>query len=455
MLPANTPQNIFPVPCAPAFAAAALDESAVPGSVSEPATPLSPCSPDAAAFLSGARVRAAQVQQLGPLVQAQRVHVLHLINGEHFSGAERVQQNLGKQLDQFGFAAEFACLKPGKFNELSGLPAERLHAVPMRGRLDLGVIRTLCKLVGERDVQLLHAHTPRTALVAACVAWRTGTPWVYHVHSPTARDSTRSAINRVNDAVERAAMASCSMIMTVSRSLRRELLRRGVARERLVSIPNGVAAIEPIVPEARRTQTEWRLGMLALMRPRKGVEVAIDAMRRLRERGVPVTLDLIGGFETQEYQRQILGRIADNQLEHQVQWRGFTNDVPAAVRGLDALVLPSLFGEGMPMVVLEALSAGVPVVATRVEGTPEVVRDGVEGLLAQAGDACDLAGRIEELVDDRERWAVMSRAAVARHRGRFSDTEMARRVARSYRRLLFTPPQILEPKEILGINGLV
>lgn len=362
--------------------------------------------------------------------------VLHVINGEHFSGAERVQQNLGLHLEQFGFSAHFACLKPGKFPELSGLPPERVHETPMRSRFDRSAVDRVEELARAHGCRLLHAHTPRTALVAAFAAHRLGVPWVYHIHSPTARDSTRSIINRINDWVERFSIASCDLMITVSRSLRREMLARGIDRKRLVAIPNGVAAVEPIDADSRMHSRMWRLGLVALMRPRKGIEIALEAMARLRDAGAPVSLELIGGFETEEYERQVLARIEALDLKERVHLSGFTRDVASAIRRLDALLLPSLFGEGMPMVVLEALSAGVPVVATRVEGTPEAVRHGVEGMLAAPRDAEDLAEKISELIADRHRWAEMSHAAVARHRAHFSDTQMARRIARAYDRLV-------------------
>lgn len=367
--------------------------------------------------------------------QVQTTNVLHVINGEHFSGAERVQQNLGLHLEQFGYASHFVCVKPQKFPEVCGLLANRIHLAAMKGRFDWRAIQRVSEIATETNSRLLHAHTPRTALVAAIVARRLQLPWVYHVHSPTARDSTRGVVNRINDWVERFSIASCDLLITVSRSLRREMLRRGVHRDRLVSIANGVAAIEPIDPASRAHTRTWRLGLIALMRPRKGVEVALEAMAQLKRQGVPVSLELIGGFETPVYETAILALIDELDLHDVVQLKGFTRDVPAAVRQLDALLLPSLFGEGMPMVVLEALSAGVPVVATRVEGTPEVVRHGVEGFLAIPRDAADIALQIQAMCADRQRWITMSHAALARHRSRFSDIEMARRVAKAYDRL--------------------
>lgn len=363
--------------------------------------------------------------------------VLHVINGEHFSGAERVQQLLGQQLAPFGFNAHFACVKPGKFRACSGLPANQVHDTPMHGRFDLKAVTSVCKLARRLDVQLLHAHTPRSAMVAAMAAARLTLPWVYHVHSPTWRDSTRSIINRINGLVERFSVRRCDLLLTVSKSLRREMLRLGVKRSRLAVVPNGVPAIEPIEPERRRTQQDWTLGMVALMRPRKGVEVALQAMQQIKAQGKQnVVLKMIGGFETEDYEQQMKDLARKLQVDDVVEWTGFTTDIPSAVRELDAMILPSLFGEGMPMVVLEAISAGVPVVATRVEGTPEVIRDGLEGYLAQPQDATSLAVTLDRLMSDRTAWINMSRNALERHRGHFSDARMAERVAKAYGRIL-------------------
>jgi glycosyltransferase involved in cell wall biosynthesis len=214
------------------------------------------------------------------------------------------------------------------------------------------------------------------------------------------------------------------------------MLRLGVPRQRLAAVPNGVPAIEPIDTSKRLHQPHWHIGMIALMRPRKGVEIALQAMKQLKARGAPITLELIGGFETEDYQQQLLKQVEQLDLHDCVSWSGFTSDVPAAIRKLDAMLLPSLFGEGMPMVVLEALAAAVPVIATSVEGTPEVVRDRIEGYLAHPGDATSLAEKIACLVSDRRRWAEMSRQAVTRHRSTFSDQRMAERVAKVYSKLL-------------------
>lgn len=364
------------------------------------------------------------------------VSALHLINGEHFSGAERVQQLLGKRLPDFGVSAHFACLKPGKFPELCGLDEDQVRLVGMKSRFDLSIVRRIEELAEETHSDVLHAHTPRTAMIASFVAKRCKLPWIYHVHSPAARDSTRAIVNRINDWVEAYSLRNSDHIITVSKSLRREMLSRGHSRNKITAVANGVAEQPPIDPTERINGRHWKLGMVALVRPRKGIEVLLEAIAKLRGGPNPITLEVIGGFETPEYEASIRALISRLQLEGMVNLRGFTKDVPAVMRTLDAMVLPSLFGEGMPMVVLEALACGVPVIATRVEGTPEVIRHGREGLLARPQDPESLSQAIQVFVSDRIAWCNMSRSAVQRHREGYSDLKMAERTARVYRKLL-------------------
>ncbi|MEO0531598.1 MAG: glycosyltransferase, partial [Planctomycetota bacterium] len=119
-------------------------------------------------------------------------------------------------------------------------------------------------------------------------------------------------------------------------------------------------------------------------------------------------------------------------LIDQVHWSGFTDDVPKELAKADALALPSLFGEGLPMVILEAMAAGLPVVATRCEGTAEAILHRETGLLVEPGSVSQLADALEELFNGETDYPTMSLAAKERHADRFSDTAMARQVAGVY-----------------------
>ena len=362
--------------------------------------------------------------------------VLHVVNGEHFSGAERVQSHLGRCLPEYGVAADFACVKPGKFAQLlsenqgdwgSG------HDAAMSNRFDLRAALRVRELANAHEYDLFHAHTPRTAMITSLASALTGIPWIYHVHSPAARDSDNQIANHVNAWIEKQSLRGCDHLITVSESLRWDCIRKGVEDYKVSVVHNGVPAIRPRRQATPTPGGRWTIGMVALMRPRKGLEVVLEALSLLEREGHDVILRCIGPFETEQYEAEIEDQIEQLGIASRIERVGFTNDVPSELAKLDAMVLPSLFGEGLPMVVLEAMAAALPVIATRVEGTPEAITHGVEGLLAEPQDPASLAGAIESLVSGKHDWAEMAEAACARHGRCFSDMAMARGTAEIYR----------------------
>lgn len=376
---------------------------------------------------------------IAPAQDARALRVLHVVNGEHFSGAERVQSHLGRCLPRQGVAADFVCLKPGKFfRSMVDRQGEwgTCFATPMRSRFDFRAVVQIRDLVRYQSYDLLHAHTPRSALVTSAASQLTGVPWIYHVHSPASRDSARPLANRLNAFVEKFSLPGCAHLITVSESLRLACVVQGFDDHRLTVVHNGVPKSQQLRTTLPSPGGRWTIGMVALMRPRKGLEVALHAIAGLRRRGHDVVLRCIGPFETPAYEATIDALIDQLQIRHGTERIGFTDNVPAELSKLDALVLPSLYGEGLPMVVLEAMAAALPVIATRVEGTPEAITHGVEGLLAEPQDPDSLASAIESLVTGRVDWHSMAAAAARRHASCFSDEAMAAATATVYRQVL-------------------
>ncbi len=172
------------------------------------------------------------------------------------------------------------------------------------------------------------------------------------------------------------------------------------------------------------------------MRPRKGLEVALQALSILTEQGYDAVLRCIGPYESPGYHESVMQTIDELKLGSRVEQLGFQADVPQTLASLDAMLLPSLYGEGLPMVVLEAMAAALPVVATKVEGTPEAIREGLDGLLAEPGSAESLAEQMKLLMDGRVNWNRLAESACARHAASFSDVSMSQQVASVYRKVL-------------------
>ncbi len=362
------------------------------------------------------------------------VSVLHVINGEHYSGAERVQDLLGNSLPEFGFKISFACVKPGLFPTKRKFQKPAVYDMPMKHRFDFSVARKIAELIKQQDVRIVHAHTPRSAMVAAMAATKMGIPFVYHVHSPVSRDSTRWLVNRFNQWVEAWALRRATKIVTVSDSLKDYMLGLGFDKAKVVAIPNGVPVND--TPKAKASRKSVTIGTVALFRPRKGTEVLIEALSNLRRSGVDANVLAIGPFETNSYENELKALADRLGVSEHITWAGFCDQVESYFAEMDLFVLPSLFGEGLPMVVLEAMANGTPIIASDVEGIPQAIRNGVDGLIVKAGAPIELADQIALLVHDRELREQLGESALDRQRESFSDVSMARKLSVVYAELV-------------------
>lgn len=359
------------------------------------------------------------------------LRVLHVINGEHYAGAERVQDRLAVRLPEFGYTVGFACVKPDRFDGMRSAQSAPLVKLPMRSRFDLRPARLLARLVRREGYQLIHTHTPRAALVGSLAAAQAGVPMVHHMHGQTSTEVARRWLSRLSAFVERTTVRR-AVTIAVSASLGRHLQAHGYAKRRVVVVPNGVAGPDRLPPPHTRAGNSWTIGTLAMFRPRKGIETLLEAIAALRSRGHDVRLRAVGGFETPAYEREVKQLAARVGLEAAVEWAGFRRDIEPELAAMDALVLPSLISEGMPMSLLEAMAAGVPVIGARVDGIVDVIRDGVDGLLAEPGDAADLARAIEQVIIGEIDVAALRETAFQRYTSQFSDRSMAAGVAAVY-----------------------
>ena len=362
---------------------------------------------------------------------AKASRVLHLVNGEHYAGAERVQDLLGGQLGNFGVEIGFVTLKDGSFEEARHNKNTPLVCMPMKSSLDIGVANDVAAYALEHDYQLLHSHTPRSALIGTLASMKAKLPMVAHVHSPSKADTENKLNNLRNYLLEKFCLKRAVRLIPVSESLNGYLLENGYPVEKIRTVPNGVP-IRQQRAEARFDGKQLILGTVALFRPRKGTEVLLEAIARLRSAGHDVRLHAVGTFETEEYGKSVTDLVARLGIEDAVHWTGFTNDVFAEFSKMHAFVLPSLYGEGMPMVVLEAMSVGLPVISTTVEGIPEVVREEIEGLLVEPDNVDAMAAAIKRIVDGEFELVDMGGRGQQRQRERFSDESMARAVASVY-----------------------
>ena len=366
-----------------------------------------------------------------------RQRVLHVINGEHYAGAERVQDLLSAALPRFGFEVVFAAIKPDQFPSRRKYQEARLYETPMRGKFDFTAARSLAHVARRETCSLIHTHGVRSAMVGRLAARSTGLPMIHHLHSPTSGDTTHSFRNFVNAFIERRSTGDLAAAVAVSKSLAVYGTGMGIPNERVHVVHNGVPIV-PLLAERPTPVGNWTIGCMALFRPRKGLEVLIEALAELRRNGVDANLRAVGRFETPDYERTIHNLAARLGVEPAITWRGFQSDIAAELAAMDLFVLPSLFGEGLPMVVLEAMSYGIPIIGTRVEGVPEAIRENIDGLIAAPGDARSMAEQIQRVIAGDVSWQALRASAYRRQSEQFSDLSMAAATADVYRQVLAT-----------------
>jgi glycogen(starch) synthase len=253
-----------------------------------------------------------------------------------------------------------------------------------------------------RRYDLVHAHLGEDAavlLVALAAARRLSAPLVLTVHlSPrhtlTGGDPRSRFLHAVGGAAELAAVRRAAAVITLTDRLA-GMLAADVPAGRLHVVPSGMraAAFHPAaVPPARRSGVLF----VGRLHRQKGLDTLIRALPLLP---AATTVTLAGDGP----ERGALERLAsDLGVGDRVTVTGFLphRDVPALLAGADVVVLPSRYEE-LGTALVEAMAAGRPVVASRVGGIPELVRDGVDGLLVPPGDPVALAAAIDRLLGDR------------------------------------------------------
>jgi glycosyltransferase involved in cell wall biosynthesis len=166
--------------------------------------------------------------------------------------------------------------------------------------------------------------------------------------------------------------------------------------------------------------------------PLKRIEAVIEASAQLSAMGIEIQTEICGEGPTEPMLRDLVERLG---LVERVRFLGWRTDTAALLASWHLLVMPSMF-EGFPIAVLEAMAAGRAVVASNVGGVPELVDDGVSGILIPAGDAAALAHAIRELALDRPRLLGMGYEGWKRVNAHYSIDRMALQTIALYNRLL-------------------
>jgi glycosyltransferase involved in cell wall biosynthesis len=329
--------------------------------------------------------------------------------------------------------------------DVLGIPQLHREISPLYDTLSIG---RLVGVIRRLRPHILHTHTAKAGAVGRFAALASGDarpPIVVHTyHGHVLRgyfDPARTAGFRE---IERLLARSTTRLVAVSPEVRDDLVELGVApAEQFSVIRLGIGLDERILAGGAQSRDELRrlfgvpearfvVGWIGRMTAIKRVEDVLLALQGLRGRGIDAVACLVGDGPDRE---AVERRAHELGLARHVLFVGYQRDVAPYYAFFDALLLPSA-NEGTPVVAIESLAAGRPVVATRVGGVPDVVEDGRDGVLVPVGDVPAMVVALVELARDPERRRQMGEAGRERVVPRYRVERLVDDVDALYRELL-------------------
>lgn len=376
------------------------------------------------------------------------VRLLLVADSLDVGGAERHVVDLASALARQGHSVTLACSIQGALAPLAEQAGVRVQALLRRlikRRKSPRYAWELARLVRRECFDLVHAHMFASALASAEALAGTETPLVITEHSQAAWRSPYAC------RCSQWAYSRAKHIIAVSREIKWRLVEQdGVPYDRVSVIMNAVSPAPlqalikapdlPGVPEASAL-----VGVVTRLQPEKGVAYFIEAAAAILQRLPRVHFLIIGDGP----RRRALQMYAEQLgIQKHVHFLGFRLDARAIVASLDVLVVPSL-SEGTPLVTLEAMAAGVPVVASAVGGIPEQVKHEGEGLLVPPGNALALGEAILRLLANPSWARMLGQAGRQRVAAQFRLETMVKQTEDLYRALLGWPAGAASESEAL------
>ena len=363
------------------------------------------------------------------------MRILQVLAPGSYGGLERVVEGLASGLVAKGMEVAVALVHTpdsdvAAYTDELEAGGAVVFPIPVAGRSYRLERQRIAAICAEWRPDVLHTHGYRCDVLLADLARRLGIPQVTTVHGFTGGNWK----NRLYQRLQKRAFRRLSAVVAVSGRLGRELAAAGVPAERVVVAPNAWSGgPEPLERASARAVLGvdpggYVIGWVGRLSREKGADVLVDALPHLRD--LPITVSICGdGPALAGLQRTA----ADAGVADRIHWHGAVDNAARLFRAFDAFVLSSRT-EGTPIALLEAMAAGIPVVATSVGGVPEVVTDR-EAILVPPEEPAALAAAIRHAFADRATADARAQAATLRLRSHFASDPWLESYLAVYRRV--------------------
>jgi glycosyltransferase involved in cell wall biosynthesis len=367
--------------------------------------------------------------------------VAMLCQGNEVYGIGTIQKLYGRHMP----GVHFFCMTEGALTQWlrdDGCPVDVVPGLPMlaAGKSSSAMLarvpraflqarrdaRRIHQLIAPRGIRIVHTHWLPQQLIAGHMKHLYGYKAVWQINNNTSRTRLWGLGIKLN---HRLARWGADLLLPASDYIADNWRESGVPLRTIRNAAEPFSAEPSILP----TTGPVRCVVAGRLEASKGHHLAIDAVLRVRAQGLPVELDVFGGpLEGNAYGDELRKKVADAGASDSIRFLGFRDDLRRQHLtyhlGLQCRIDP----EPCSLWVCETLVDGLPLVASASGGTPELVADGVTGLLYRPGDVGDLTDKLTALVRDPNRLATMRVAAFDRGRAMFTTDRFIRETLAAY-----------------------
>ncbi|MFB5267904.1 glycosyltransferase [Paenibacillus enshidis] len=331
-------------------------------------------------------------------------------------GEEEVITYLFKNVDQSQFTPYLCGPARADFFQKHSIGKEQLLDLEMKNIYDIKSINKLRHYIDHYDIDIVHSHGSRGGLFGRVAGFLSKKKpvniWTLHLlineNRYTISKSRRLTYTMIESVLGK---IMTDQIITVSNDLRRKYEQLHNIKN-IITIHNGIDIQKYNYEKPNNNTTdknnildkksELTFGFVSRLSKQKGIPYLIQAFNQVvKDPGYTnrIKLQIVG---TGDQEMEVRRMVKELELEAHVSLLGFRTDIPEILASIDVLVLPSMF-EGFPMVILESLCAGTPVIASSVNGVPEVIQHHVNGLLVEPRNVEQLAESMKFYLDHPEK----------------------------------------------------
>ena len=363
--------------------------------------------------------------------------ILQLISSTGFFGAEKVMLQLSSSLCASGYEVYVGVLgnnsgshmEVARAAEKNGL---RLKIFDCRGKFDLETIRMLRKFIKKEQIDIVHSHGYKSNLYGLTAAYALDAKKVTTCHNWLSSEIKM----KIYEIIDKLMLRSFDKVIAVSENLSKEILVTGIFADKVVTIANGIDILKyssghqslELKKAFGLEDKDLIIGAVGRLSEEKGHEYLIKAFKNVAEK-LPNCKLMIVGDGTLRESLEVLVRSLE--IEDKVIFTGIRDDIPELLKIMDLFVLPSL-DEEMPLALLEAMAAGVPIVATAVGAVPSVIADQHLGKVVKPKDVRCITEAAIELLQNSEKAHRCAQAAFDEVVRRFSLKAMVDKYESAY-----------------------